>query len=107
MGTPAFANVTITCKNAKTVQDICDWIYTANHNKFTKNDKDFIGDYNIDILDSNDEILDLRVDSDRSQNLDWQLENLSKFCNTLDDVDEFSSSAWVMTDGPYWNRKDE
>lgn len=102
MGTPAFANVTITCKNKKTVQNICDWIYAANHGELK--DEKLFGDYSIDVQDYNDEILDIKIDSGRVQNLEWQIKNLSDFCETQKCVTEFMSNAWMQMDSLSWDR---
>jgi hypothetical protein len=106
MGTPAYADVTITCsgdedKLSKINKKIITWIEKANSGKLKGS---FKGDYSIDILNDGDEVIDLKVGSMRSQNLDWQLERLSDFCESIDGVIEFNTSVWVMSDGPYWTK---
>lgn len=100
MGTPAKAIVSIYVEKKEDIDKIFDWINKANKGGLD-------GDFDITVIDEGYDLIACEVYSDRCQNLDWQLERFSEFCKTIDSVIEFSCSVWVMSDGPYWSRRDE
>lgn len=107
MGTPAQAEIHIEFNedSEEAIEKVISWIESANSGKLKGK---FEGDYDISIDDSSDTDLWLKANSDRSQNLDWQLENLSFF--VFDKVKEakgFDTTVWVMSDGPWWERENE
>jgi hypothetical protein len=100
------AEVTITFENdiEESFKKVEDWIWLANNRKLIGK---FEGYYQILVEEKIHNQLFLYVESDRSQNLDWQLENLSFFVHdNVKDAVSFETIVWIMSDGPSWERSE-
>ena len=112
MGTPAFVNTgTIYFKEAsdaqKAIISILEWAKNANEG--TLSDKELNGDYNIRDIEMDGHCwIDFKSDSNRVQNLEWQMENFRDFIKTLNNAVGFEAPIMIESDnGIFWEAGEE
>lgn len=106
MGTPAYATGTIGFKpdSAAAIDIVKAWIKRANNNEFPKDSEDN-GSYDISITDEGRDFIEISAASMRDCNLDWQLERLQNFLQTIDSCISFDAQVYIMGDGFHWERE--
>ena len=112
MGQPAFVNTgTIYFEEAKDAKaalpQIKEWVKNANEG--TLSDRDLNGDYFIrEVEDTGHSWIDFKADSNRVQNLEWQMENFRDFIKTLNNAVSFEAPIMVESDnGIFWEKEED
>jgi hypothetical protein len=112
MGTPAYVKGgTVGFESPEQAQEafkvIKEWVNQANEGNLPE-DQD--GDYNINDLelDVHNQFITFNADSNRYQNLEWQMENLLNVCKPLGGIEYFDAPVMIMSDNCiYWTPEDE
>ena len=113
MGTSAFSSGSVEFNTnspsfSDSIQKVADWIEKANNCKFTKDSEDS-GDYSISITSETKDFavgfLYFEAESGRVQNLEWQLDRLNLFCQTLPDCIRFQADVQIQGDSVCWERE--
>jgi len=112
VGTPAYVKGgTIGFESPEQAQEafkvIKEWVNQANEGNLPE-DQD--GDYNIyDLeLDVHNQFITFNADSNRYQNLEWQMENLLNTCKHLSGIEYFDAPVMMISDNSiYWTPEDE
>jgi hypothetical protein len=98
MGTPAYAKVSISINDSdEAVKKIEKWVKKANNGKLN-------GDFFITLEDIDPNYINAKISSERAQNLEWQDEKFCEFCQTIPEVEEYSSSVWIQGEGQWYSR---
>jgi len=99
MGTPAYAEVGIVIDGStKAVEKIRDWVWKANSGELG-------GDFDIILNNVESDFINASINSERTQNLEWQDEQFCEFCKTIPEVVEYSSSVWMKGEGQFYQKE--
>lgn len=109
MGTPAKADGYVGIKGnlettLKVRNQILSWVKNANENKLVG---DFHGDYDItlDLAPSETGTISFNAYSQRSNNLEWQVEKFREYCESIPEVSNFEADIWIRGDSQYFERE--
>jgi hypothetical protein len=99
MGTPASGTVELTFNKKSTAEKILAWVKKANEGKLK-------GDFEITLdTDNRDEgFMSFDLDSQRVQNLEWQIDQFHDFAEKIEDIRSFNSNISVITSGPFFDK---
>ena len=106
MGTPAYSNGFISFKkdSAAASESVKNWMTRANNHDFPKDSEDF-GDFCFEIGEADETGLSFVADSMREQNLQWQLERLQLFLESIPEVISLDAPIMVQGEGIFWERE--
>lgn len=105
MGTPAHSHIHVVCESQEIAANIYkqfeDWSEKANKHQLPVPDD---GDFSIECLDLDGNIITFETDSMREQNCQWQNERCLEFFKAQKGVTRFEANVSVQGDGTYWER---
>jgi len=110
MGMPAFSEVKVTFKTVDAAKNFADTLQTIKLNVDDTNTlhtkhKLACGDYCVYIVELFEDTVEFSAESQRAQNLDWQLNEILKLSARFDAC-AFHANTYVMADGFFQEEED-